>query len=295
MLQNLKNERHLTTVGDIENVPRRLHYVPRFWIKQFACDGKVYNFGWGHQEGSKFGNLHAPKNCMCEPHFLNATDTEDKPHVTVEPTRGYIEERVARCWDRMLRSGSVFVNRDLAFKMDMSEFLANLLVVAPWRVGMSKALMSEMLDTKYASHNISKWKGEEIVLRSVTEEQFIAPIMFMLFARNWEIREVTLPLALPSMPILAGAELLSKPIVPMALALEKVPVVAVPVSPRHLLTMCWSGHADIAPRKAQDVLLSHTRFMYHDRNKDYRRMIVSPKDKRQWSVAYKRYKKKHQL
>lgn len=265
----------LATHGDIKDTPRKHHYVPRFWIKHFAGDdGRVYSFDWDHYGQDKFGGLRYPSGCMVEPDLYNALDRDGKAHATLERARGEMENRLAPQWDVFVKEGKRYVVDNLDFKMLMSEYLARI-CRTPWFVHRVKSEAHRIVSEKFGNLDSRTWEPDVYALKYLDEDDLVPHIRFMLFARNWIVRRLKFPLALPSVPVITSG-----------LSFVDAPIVSVPLTKRVLLLMCWNTNFELRLRNVTRMLLWHTKTL----REPYRKMVISSEDRKHWSQMYSLHK-----
>lgn len=274
---NLFNEKIKQAVineGDQEP-PRHNHYMPQFWMKWFADDEKrAYQFDWDHVGAYKFGKPRGIRGCMFEGDLSNIVERDgDKAHATTEYARSRMESDIAPHWQELTQQGTGYVNGNLDIKMEISEYLARLWHFSPWNIRHSDNVMAEVLqDKKYASYELPAY-----ISRKVSFDHWDGQIpltKLYLFARNWTIRPVPTPLALPSCPFI-GAE-----------HIDTAPLIWVPLSREVFLALHWAPRS---PPDKRTIYRETLRRIYH-LPKGYRKMIIHPDDKICWSRAYNRHR-----
>lgn len=272
--ENERIKQLVITEGDQEP-PRKNHYIPQFWMKQFADDiSRVFQFDWDRKGTAKFGKLRGLKGCMFETDLFNVVEPErNKAHATSEYARGRMESDIAPYWKEFAKHGTGYVRENLDIKMMMSEYLARLWHFSPWTIRHSDNIIAEIMQgEKYASLELPAYTSRKVIFDYWDDQ--IPWAKFHLFARNWTILHTPTPLTLPSFPFIGAGHIVT------------TPLIWVPLSRRMLLALHWN--LKLVPTKR----MIYRRFLAHVHNlpKGYRKMIIHPDDKNCWSRAFNRHR-----
>lgn len=264
--QNAKNEQRILSQGDLKS-SRGHHYVPKFWMKRFADGKMVYQFNWGPPRRG-FGKLRSLKGCMVEEDLSNIVDARGKVHATVELARSQIESDIADCWDEFTAQGTLYVNNNLAFKMEMSEYLSRLWYFSPWSSASVKQTAKQVVSA--SDYQLPSWKPDQLALDYLGDQ--VPLLKFYLFARNWTVLTTPSPLALPSQPMICSDNA----------PLLHASMICVPLCRRRILALAWGKTPDVTARALYRALWEHT---YHMPS-GYRTMVLHPDDKKDWVRSY---------
>ena len=258
------------TQGDLQDPPRKNHYVPQFWMRHFATDGEGYQFSWDHRGPDKFGKPRHVGGCMYERDLSNAVGmVDDKVHATLEFARSRMESDIAPHWEGFITQGTSYVRCNLDIKMAMSEYLARLWHFSPWVVRHMDSMAAQIVqEDKYADLELPAWKHRTTVFDYL--DDLIPWTKFHLFVRNWTILPTPSPLALPSDPFVGVEDIVT------------TPIIWVPLSRSRLLMLHWGLRLNVRPRVLYRSILKHT----YKTLQGYRKMMIHPDDKRCWSRAY---------